>query len=107
MYKSANQSPKLAESFASAFIIENHMPNSSKGDVESNSKFEENRLQFEAQPHLGSAQNSSNHANSSDVENVNLHQYLPILSLPEVVLEEVLSYLTYDQVAQMRVICKR
>ena len=32
---------------------------------------------------------------------------LPLMSIPDVALEKILSFLSYDQVAQMRVICKR
>ena len=31
----------------------------------------------------------------------------PLFSLPEIALGKVLSYLSYDQLAQMRVICKK
>ena len=32
---------------------------------------------------------------------------LPLMSIPDVALEKIMSFLSYDQVAQMRVICKR
>ena len=32
---------------------------------------------------------------------------LPLMSIPDVALEKILSFLSYDQVAQMRIICKR
>ena len=35
------------------------------------------------------------------------NDYLPLLSIPDVALEKILSYLSYDQVAQMRIISKR
>ena len=35
------------------------------------------------------------------------NDFLPLLSIPDVALEKILSFLTYDQVAQMRIICKR
>ena len=35
------------------------------------------------------------------------NDYLPLLSIPYVALEKILSYLSYDQVAQMRIISKR
>ena len=31
----------------------------------------------------------------------------PLFSLPEIALDKVLSFLSYDQLSQMRVICKR
>ena len=31
----------------------------------------------------------------------------PLFSLPEIALDKVLSFLSYDQLAQMRVICKK
>ena len=33
--------------------------------------------------------------------------FLPLMSIPDVALEKILSFLSYDQVAQMRIICKR
>ena len=32
---------------------------------------------------------------------------LPLMSIPDVALEKIMSFLSYDQVAQMRAICKR
>ena len=35
------------------------------------------------------------------------NELLPLMSIPDVALEKILSFLSYDQVAQMRIICKR
>ena len=35
------------------------------------------------------------------------NDFLPLISIPDVALEKILSFLSYDQVAQMRIICKR
>ena len=35
------------------------------------------------------------------------NDFLPLMSIPDVALEKILSFLSYDQVAQMRIICKR
>ena len=35
------------------------------------------------------------------------NDFLPLMSIPDVALEKILSFISYDQVAQMRIICKR
>ena len=54
----------------------------------------------------GSIEPTKNHTYTTIPSSMS-NDFLPLLSIPDVALEKILSFLTYDQVAQMRIICKR
>ena len=78
------------ESFASPFILEHSTPTSQK--VEEGHFFTETLTL----PKTAMGDSCTQHLDT-----------FPLFSLPEIALDKVLSFLSYDQLAQMRVICKR
>ena len=115
MSKSADKAPKLARSFASAFSLDSstsHLGHEKEEKLET--KQTENLNQVESasntRQELSSLLQSmpQNTSHYEGYENIcDKYDVLPILSLPDIALENILSFLTHDQVAQMRVICKR
>ena len=110
-----NNEAKFADSFASAFAIDPRIATTSKAS--NNQLDDKDSMNYTTVEPILSPQRDSNITHYKYIENVDeynksgtstvIHKYLPLLSIPEVALEKILSYLTFDQVAQMRVICRR
>ena len=109
-----NNRPKLEDSFASAFVVEATVPSSNKKEKESHSKMED-KNDLESVSFATLSSNDTIYPSELETLGPNIKfektkprfECLAILSLPDIVLEKIFTYLPYDQVAQMRVICKR
>ena len=112
MSDTTNKNPKLEDSFASAFIVEPQQFHStcavtpkSAPKAEINKTSSENELSSSSF-YLSLHSDDSNLTSSVAAKMSEAGHFFPLLSLPDVVVEMILSYLSYDQVAQMRVISK-
>ena len=79
--------------------------------IDKQAKFADNFASaFALDPVVSMASKERNDDQLEEIDTMNMrtyHEYLPLLSIPTVALEKILSYLSFDQVAQMRVICRR
>ena len=83
---------------ASAFILEDSPPTSQKVEDDQFQNKSDKKLNTEILK-LPEIEIGDSYTHHSDT--------FPLFSLPEIALDKVLSFLSYDQLAQMRVICKK
>jgi len=111
MSSNTNKTSTLEDSFASAFIVEPQqfhgtctVETESVSKAEMNKTRSENELSSSSNFYLSLNSDDSNLTSSVPVKMSETMQFFPFLSLPDVVVEMILSYLSYDQVEKMRVI---
>ena len=113
MSNNTNKTSTLEDSFASAFIVEPQqfhgtctVETESVSKAEMNKTRSENEFSSSSNFYLSLNSDDSNLTSSVPAKMSEARHFFPLLSLPDVVVEMILSYLPYDQVAQMRVISK-
>lgn len=107
---------KFADTFASAFALDPTVATKSKAPNDDPLDEKDNIKYTKEEPVLNTKIDTK-HAIYKNIEYTDDYtksekstvkqKYLPLLSIPDVALEKILSYLPFDQVAQMRVICRR
>ena len=114
MHKPTENPAKLEDSFASAFILEPPARYAREGR-DNELKDSNIKQSKEVKPSHSKINMSSSFykdlkegSPGKELEKFQIkYEYLPLLSIPDIALEKILSFLPYDHVAQMRVICKR
>ena len=103
----------MAESFANAFSLETSTSHSRKEiEDKSEAKAIKELREVKSVSNIGLVLNSSFQDMSTRLKpdkeyDDYKNEVLPLLCLPDIALENILSFLAHDQIAQMRVICKR
>ena len=106
---------QLADSFASAFNLDSPVTTTSK--VSDNGEITEKGIEEDTKQesvlNFKTEDKNVHHNNMNKLDHKEMgvsavkSKYLPLLNIPEIALEKILSYLTFDQVAQMRLTCRR